>query len=153
MFLEPVCCQKLQKKSPNQETSLGNREPLEALIDTKLILNDQRSLFRINLVSVRASRGLLLPKLVSWFGFGIFFCCFLLQTGCRVDYPSTYYPIDSPKAVGLPSGPISIWSGSSSKSRYTLLFMGRQLQVFLPPGGWIQPQPQSPQLMIWVSLQ
>ena len=28
------------KKSPNQETGLANRGPLEALIDTKLILND-----------------------------------------------------------------------------------------------------------------
>ena len=37
--LEPVCC-KEWKKSPNQETGLGNRGPLEALNDTKLILND-----------------------------------------------------------------------------------------------------------------
>ena len=28
------------KKSPNQETGLGNRGPLEALNDIKLILND-----------------------------------------------------------------------------------------------------------------
>ena len=32
--LEPVCCKKRQK-SPNQETGLRNREPLEALNDTK----------------------------------------------------------------------------------------------------------------------
>ena len=32
--LEQVCCKKLQK-SPNQETGLGNRGPLEALNDTK----------------------------------------------------------------------------------------------------------------------
>ena len=38
--LEPVFCKKQQKESPNQKTGLGNREPLEALIDTKLILND-----------------------------------------------------------------------------------------------------------------
>ena len=37
--LEPVCCKKRQK-SPNQETGLGNRGPLEILNDTKLILND-----------------------------------------------------------------------------------------------------------------
>ena len=36
--LEPICC-KNSKKSPNQETGLGIRGPLEALIDTKLILN------------------------------------------------------------------------------------------------------------------
>ena len=40
MKLELVCC---KKTSPSQETALGNREPLEALIDTKLIVNDQRS--------------------------------------------------------------------------------------------------------------
>ena len=38
--LEPVCSKKWQKKGPNQETGLGNRGPLEALNDTKLILND-----------------------------------------------------------------------------------------------------------------
>ena len=38
-ILEPVCCKKRQK-SPNQETGLGNRRPLEALNDAKLILND-----------------------------------------------------------------------------------------------------------------
>ena len=37
--LEPVCCKKRQK-SPNQETGLGNRGTLEALNDTKVILND-----------------------------------------------------------------------------------------------------------------
>ena len=37
--LEPVCCKKRQK-SPNQETDLGSRGPLEALIGAKLILND-----------------------------------------------------------------------------------------------------------------
>ena len=37
--LEPVCCKKRQK-SPNQENGLGNWGPLEALIDTKLILNE-----------------------------------------------------------------------------------------------------------------
>ena len=37
--LEPVCYKKWQKSS-NQETGLGNRGPLEALNDTKLILND-----------------------------------------------------------------------------------------------------------------
>ena len=31
---------KSKSKSPNQETALGNRGPLEALNDTKLILND-----------------------------------------------------------------------------------------------------------------
>ena len=29
----------MAKKSPNQETGLGNRGPLEALNDTKLVLN------------------------------------------------------------------------------------------------------------------
>ena len=29
-----------EQKSPNQETGLGNRRPLEALNDTKLILKD-----------------------------------------------------------------------------------------------------------------
>ena len=38
--LELVCCKKWQKKCPNQETGLGNMGRLEALIDTKLILND-----------------------------------------------------------------------------------------------------------------
>ena len=42
MALEPVCCKK-RKKSPNQVTGLGNRDNLEALDDTKLILNDKRS--------------------------------------------------------------------------------------------------------------
>jgi hypothetical protein len=36
--LEPVCC-KNRQKSPNQETGLGHRGPLEALNDTKLTLN------------------------------------------------------------------------------------------------------------------
>ena len=36
--IEPVCCKKRQK-SPNEETGLGNRGPLEALNHTKLILN------------------------------------------------------------------------------------------------------------------
>ena len=40
-FLELVCCKK-QQKSPNQETGLENRGPLEALNNTKLILNDER---------------------------------------------------------------------------------------------------------------
>ena len=31
LVLEPVCCKKGQK-SPNQETGLGNRGPLEAMI-------------------------------------------------------------------------------------------------------------------------
>ena len=47
--------------SPNQETGLGNGGPLEA----KLILNNYKSFlcsFRINLASIRASRGPLLPK-------------------------------------------------------------------------------------------
>ena len=42
-LLEPVCCKKQQKKSPNQETGLGykgDKGPLEALNDTKLILNN-----------------------------------------------------------------------------------------------------------------
>ena len=43
-MLEPVCCKKRQK-SPNQETGLGNRGTLEALIDTKLILNEHEWLF------------------------------------------------------------------------------------------------------------
>ena len=38
-LLKPVCCKKRQK-TPNQETGLGNRGPLEALNGTKLILND-----------------------------------------------------------------------------------------------------------------
>ena len=32
---------KRQKKSPNQETGLGNRERLKVLNDTNLILNDK----------------------------------------------------------------------------------------------------------------
>ena len=35
--LKPVCCKKRQK-SPNQETSLGNRGHLKVLNDTKLVL-------------------------------------------------------------------------------------------------------------------
>ena len=42
LSLELVCCKKRQK-SPNQETGLGNRGPLEILNDTKLILNDKGS--------------------------------------------------------------------------------------------------------------
>jgi hypothetical protein len=38
LALELVCYKKRQ--SPNQETGLGNREPLEALDDTKLMLNE-----------------------------------------------------------------------------------------------------------------
>jgi hypothetical protein len=38
--LEQVCCIGTAKKSLNQETGLGNMGPLEALNDTKLILND-----------------------------------------------------------------------------------------------------------------
>ena len=41
-LLELSCCKKQQKKSPNQETGVGNRGLLEALNDTKLILNDLR---------------------------------------------------------------------------------------------------------------
>ena len=37
--LEPVCCKK-QQKSPNQETSFGNRGRLKVLNDTKLVLNE-----------------------------------------------------------------------------------------------------------------
>ena len=37
---EPSCKKKRQKKSPNQETGLGNSERLKVLNDTKLILNE-----------------------------------------------------------------------------------------------------------------
>ena len=40
IVLEQVCGKKWQKKSINQETGLGNMGPLEALNDTKLIVND-----------------------------------------------------------------------------------------------------------------
>ena len=40
--LEPSCCKKRQKKSPGQETGLGNRELLN---DTKLLLNDLGPIF------------------------------------------------------------------------------------------------------------
>ena len=40
VVLEPSCCKKRQK-SPNQETGLVNREPLEVLNDIKWILNNQ----------------------------------------------------------------------------------------------------------------
>ena len=39
LFLEPVCYKKRQK-SPKHEIGLGSRGTLEALIDTKLILNE-----------------------------------------------------------------------------------------------------------------
>ena len=39
-LLEPVCCKKWQKKSPNQEIDLGNRGHLKVLNDTKLVLNE-----------------------------------------------------------------------------------------------------------------
>ena len=76
ILIEPVCCKK-EQKSPNQETVLENRGHLKVLSDTKLILNkDERPpwSFRINLVSFRASRGLLLHKPVSWLGL---FCRFI----------------------------------------------------------------------------
>ena len=38
--LEPFCCKKLQNKSPNQETGLGNRGHLKVLKDTKLLLDN-----------------------------------------------------------------------------------------------------------------
>ena len=38
--LEPSCCKKRQKKSPGQETGLGNRERMKVLNDTKLVLNE-----------------------------------------------------------------------------------------------------------------
>ena len=40
LLLEPSCCMKQQKKSPNQETGLENRAHLKVLNDTKLILYD-----------------------------------------------------------------------------------------------------------------
>ena len=46
--LEPVCC----KKRPKIVTGLGNKGPLQALIGTKLILDDHENgndCFRINL--------------------------------------------------------------------------------------------------------
>ena len=67
-YLEPVCCKK-QQISPNQETGLGNRGLLEALNDTKLILNDKGGhsySFRTNLVSNRTFRCPLFPKPVSY---------------------------------------------------------------------------------------
>ena len=78
--LEPVCCKKRQK-SPNQETGLGNRGPLEILNDTKLILNGEGGhscSFQTNLVSFRTFRRPLFPKPVSWLGL---FCRFLQQDG------------------------------------------------------------------------
>ena len=38
-ILEPVCCKK-RGKNPNHGTASGNRRPLDALINTKLVLND-----------------------------------------------------------------------------------------------------------------
>jgi hypothetical protein len=38
--IEPCCCKKQQKKSPNQETGLGSRGRLNVLNDTKLVLNE-----------------------------------------------------------------------------------------------------------------
>ena len=38
--LEPVCCKKRHKKVPTKKLVWGNRGPLKALNDTKLILND-----------------------------------------------------------------------------------------------------------------
>ena len=40
LLLEPFCCKKQQKRSPIQETGLGNRERLKVLNDTKLVLNE-----------------------------------------------------------------------------------------------------------------
>ena len=39
-LLELSFCKKWQKKSPNQETGLGNRGRLKVLNDTKLFLNE-----------------------------------------------------------------------------------------------------------------
>ena len=41
--LEPPCCKKCQK-SPCQGTGLGNRGPIKAMNNTKLILNDHAHL-------------------------------------------------------------------------------------------------------------
>ena len=67
IILEPVCC-KNGRKSPNQETGLGNRGFLKVLNDTKLVLNEHKwlpYLFRINLVSFTTFRNPLFPKPVS----------------------------------------------------------------------------------------
>ena len=67
------------KKSPNQETGLGNRGCLKVLNATTLILNDyggNSCSFRTNLVSFRTFRRHLFPKPISWLGL---FCHFLQQ--------------------------------------------------------------------------
>ena len=61
----------MAKKSPNQETDLGNRGHLKVLNDTKLFLNVHELpllSLRINLVSFRTFRHPLFPKPVSWLG-------------------------------------------------------------------------------------
>ena len=61
----------MAKKGANQETGFGNRGPLEALNDTKFILNDwlgHSCSLRTNLVSFRTFRCPLFPKPVSWLG-------------------------------------------------------------------------------------
>ena len=82
--LEPSCCTKRQKKSPGQETGLGNRGRQKVLNDAKLMLNDQGGhscSFRTNLVSFRTFRRPLFPKPVSCPG--LFFYRFLHKHGSR----------------------------------------------------------------------
>ena len=87
-----VCCNKRQK-SPKQETGLGNREPLEALNDTKLILNDlqgQSCSLRTNFVSFRTFKCPIFPKPVSWLGL---FLRFLQETGSNNFSKSCIIPV------------------------------------------------------------
>ena len=61
--------QETARKKSKPETGLDSRGPLKALIDTKLILNLNMS-YSFNQLGlpIRAFRGSLLPKPVSWFG-------------------------------------------------------------------------------------
>ena len=76
-FLELVCCKK-QQKSPNQETGLENRGPLEALNNTKMILNDEGGHlcpFMTKLVPIIQNLQMsLFPKPDIWLGL---FCQFI----------------------------------------------------------------------------
>ena len=81
-----VLQQELAKKSPCQDTCLGNRGPKEALNDIKLILNNLGShsySFRTNLVSFRTFRRPLFPKPVSW---QVLFCHFLQQSSSSTTF-------------------------------------------------------------------
>ena len=79
-ILEPLCCKKWHKKVlvKTQDTCFGNRGPLKALNDNKLILKGGHScLFRTNLVSFRISD---VPYSLNQLLHKDFFCHFLQQS-------------------------------------------------------------------------